>query len=977
MKAMCLLVDSFFDGELSRDQADAFREHLVGCASCTRALGDRVAFDAMVEARHEEAEGARRVPVRRGERKSWLRGAAPLVAGLAVAAGTAGVFFTKLTAPAGRGEEPKLALLAEPTRGVEVRFAYGPADAHRPYSPARGAGGAHERIPLAVLGRLEDRKDWGGLAAAMVLSGDVHGAAERLSAAPETDDTLADRAAIAVEEGHPEEAVTLLEPLLSRAPKHPQALWNRALALTALHLPLLAAKTWDEVAALGEPGWAEEARARADSLRSAYDAHRKRWQEQVDAVSALVLQGTVPDPARVDENPSFFRNALYHAVNAAPSLERIAALRPLATRLDDPSGALLRRLDRLTPARLARRQRFLDRYRVLYDDGPSGDGSDALALIKDLQAAGEDDLFFAAVDRAGLWGSYATELERIARQDGDPWMALVAARARAKVAESEGRYGAAEKLLRDAVAECDTRRFDYFAARLEYQRVTVLSAAYRTHDADAAAVAAFARADAVLDGYNHTLRSMLALDAAKRGQYALARAFAFDAMLREPDFCSGRADAFQISATGYAEALDPEAAKRELLQGPLCDKPFLRGLHSPFERTTVLALLARAGVQLPETESVARELESARGQWAEGARLRADALEGDLVLPADPARGEALLRGALDGAKELPFDTDAAIAAAFSLLSLGWQAANAKDAAGVVGLFASQAGLSDARCSLALGADHQRVYGAVDDSAGATDVRAAADATRYPPPADALVPAKWLSELTGCPGVSVLSPPPVFGMPRLLPASLAWGYRAFGPRYVATAKGAAKRLVVSDVTPPADLTLRPLGPLRAPEPPSTWLRGGDATVARVLREMSDATEVQIHAHGLTEFGGSDSPVLALSADGEGRWALTAKDVASIQLRGRPVVVLAACDAAHHTSALHENWSLPLAFLRAGARGVIAATEPIPDAESREVVESVLQRIRAGATPAAALRDERMARRAQGQGEWVDALVLFE
>jgi len=145
----------------------------------------------------------------------------------------------------------------------------------------------------------------------------------------------------------------------------------------------------------------------------------------------------------------------------------------------------------------------------------------------------------------------------------------------------------------------------------------------------------------------------------------------------------------------------------------------------------------------------------------------------------------------------------------------------------------------------------------------------------------------------------------------------------------------------------------------------------------VLRELRSATDVQIHTHGLVDIGESDAPLLVLSPDASGAWSLSANDVASTHLDGHPVVVLGACNSARAASSLHEQWSLPAAFLRAGARSVIAASEAIPDGPAADFFEGVLRRVRRGESPATALRDERVSWRSRPGGGWVDTLLLFE
>jgi hypothetical protein len=209
-----------------------------------------------------------------------------------------------------------------------------------------------------------------------------------------------------------------------------------------------------------------------------------------------------------------------------------------------------------------------------------------------------------------------------------------------------------------------------------------------------------------------------------------------------------------------------------------------------------------------------------------------------------------------------------------------------------------------------------------------------------------------------------------------LPAEIAWSYRRGRGAPAPAALAPPRRLLVSDVQPPPHLALPPLSPWR-PEPPSPGLvhvSGAAATPARVLAELESASEVEVHAHGFVDLAVSDASMLVLSPEPGGRFALTAGDLRQHRLRGRPVVVLAACESAQVAPFLHEPWSLPTSLVAAGARAVIAVPTAIRDAQAGPFFAAVLERVRKGAAPAVALRDER---RANASGRWVDDVVVFE
>jgi CHAT domain-containing protein len=133
----------------------------------------------------------------------------------------------------------------------------------------------------------------------------------------------------------------------------------------------------------------------------------------------------------------------------------------------------------------------------------------------------------------------------------------------------------------------------------------------------------------------------------------------------------------------------------------------------------------------------------------------------------------------------------------------------------------------------------------------------------------------------------------------------------------------------------------------------------------------------VHAHGLVDLGLSDASVLALSPEANGRFALSARDVAHSSLRARPIVILAACRAAQAAAYRHEPWGLPLAFVQAGAAAVFASPAPIGDADAGPFFAALLARLRDHPSPARALRDERMRVLSKDAGHWARQLLVFQ
>jgi hypothetical protein len=160
------------------------------------------------------------------------------------------------------------------------------------------------------------------------------------------------------------------------------------------------------------------------------------------------------------------------------------------------------------------------------------------------------------------------------------------------------------------------------------------------------------------------------------------------------------------------------------------------------------------------------------------------------------------------------------------------------------------------------------------------------------------------------------------------------------------------------------------------QPGELVLRGAAATPSRVLSELADADEAEFDVHGLVDLGSGEASMLVLSPDGTGHYALTANDIRKLKLQRKPLIALAACSAAHTAPYMHKVWSLPAAFVEAGARAVIASASSIPDLETGAFFADVLKRIREGTPPTVAVRDVRQIWLARGQ-TWARDFIVFE
>jgi hypothetical protein len=75
--------------------------------------------------------------------------------------------------------------------------------------------------------------------------------------------------------------------------------------------------------------------------------------------------------------------------------------------------------------------------------------------------------------------------------------------------------------------------------------------------------------------------------------------------------------------------------------------------------------------------------------------------------------------------------------------------------------------------------------------------------------------------------------------------------------------------------------------------------------------------------------------------------------------------------------VHTSWGLPSAFLDAGARGVVGALAPIPDADAAVFFAEVITDLQRGAALAVAVARARASRVAADPTSWARHVVVFE
>ena len=948
MSDLCDRIGPYFDGELTPPEESRFARHLSTCTRCQAELEDLMGLEAALAGRRGKI--APRVPAAPPARRRWI---APVAGAVALAAAAALVIVIARPGDGKPRSEPVIALAER--RAVEVRFSSAPFDRHRPYEVARG-GVASEPIAMSTLVAFERRGDQAALVAAHALGGELaraDSAAQKLAAGGAAE---ADRAALALLGGRPEEALAAAERALRAAPGSTVARWNRALALRDLQLPLAAAHELERVAESGEAGWAEEARERAADLRRAV-AERDR------GTAALRAGMPAVTAADVAPFPALARMYFLDSLRLADSAGAMRALRPVAEALDARAGdtTAVAALDEALTRDLAVRRRFHDRYRALIQRKLAP--ADVDALLRELAAAGPDvaDLLAGAIVASGRTGAQADALEQALGRARSPWFTAAIERERLAARRAAGETIDAE--LAAAAAACDAVAWGYRCARLELDLADL--AVERGRYADALAHATRARAMYVGAGAADLEDGALSYQgelARNLGREALALA-----MFEEVAARAGGGKSCRLERYGRIGA-----ASVMLVRGDLAG---VRA-HLP---------AAEECDGLPDGQGVITSVDLARESGDAADRARAEAwiataaADPSLAVVADIARGRLAIDADPSGGRTMIANALAALAGADDLRSAGFRAwataalisdgGRRGDWAAVFADAGAEAGITlPARCALVVSGDDARVVVTVRDAAGAAsgearDVPVAEQATA------ALVPAFLRDRLAGCDGIAVLARAPLHGRSHLLPASLPWFFLGAGVgATVPTPATAGETLIVSD---PATTSAPRLAPQSVPG--ARLLTGAAATPSAVLAALRTARHAELHVHGVAGLESADSAYLVLAPDADGRDRLTAGDVRAARFAG-PVVVLAACRTADVAPHFATRWSLPEAFLAAGARAVIAADTDLPDREAGALFAELRTRLAAGDAPAAVLAELRTR---PAWSAWAGHLMLFQ
>ncbi|MCP3138995.1 CHAT domain-containing protein [Pyxidicoccus xibeiensis] len=899
-------------------------------------------------------------------------------------AGLAAAVLVVVAVPRMMSSEPQhdVWLAKRPQRLLEARVAYPGADDHRPQA-SRMMGnddGAPEALPHKAMSWLEEQEDVPGIVAAYLVRDDPGLAdqalleLDKLERTPEREN---DRAVAMLLKGRPDEALRLVDGVLRGHPRHPQALWNRALALRELGLPLVAASAFKEVADLHEPGWSDEAKLKADELRSTTFERHKKWKTAYEAGKALREAPPTILPRSFSQF-SMARLYLYDAVRSAPNRERVLALLPLAQDLDARAGGdvLEKYVRHVSNANFSRRGPLALGYAAFAKERPSRAEQERQLAV--LLSSGENDIFLGVLQRSGITRLNLKLYEARAASTGDLWFKLLAAQERAKLEFTEGNWKQATRTLQAALGHCPASGFEYRCLSLELDLISIHIQHIKVDDALSHVTSALKIAR---ENNEWWLEQELLWNRARISRVVndshLTRAYLGEYLERGRGDPTAELRAHQILASMAFQELRVDEARREIDAALATGQPLL------FAGAMDLAEISRLKRAPDDEAHLLRALESARSELSEGKRVLATHVRGRFYIEQDAERGRALLWKAIEEAEAegLKDDSHAKRARTYSYTSLLHDAGRRGAYREALELFERERGVGlPAQCLLAVTADSERTLLVARGTAG--ELVGYFDESRRQPleiRLGGVVPEMLLTVLRACSRVEVLARPPLHGRAGLLPPELAWSYLTRTAPTPTQRTGSAVHLVVSDVEPPPGSSLKRLNawtPGFGPDEQRVTLVGAEATPPRVLAAMKDATEVDLVAHGVVD-GHADTSYLLLAPGPDG-YELTVPQVRASSLRGAPFVVLAACRAAHTAYVLDAPFSLPASFIEAGARGVLAATVEIPDLEAGTFFNAVRERIRRGEVPAIALRDERMKWLGENRGvAWLPSVLLFE
>lgn len=1015
MPTLCDKIDLFADGEMPPEEAEAFRDHLPTCQRCQVQLSNLVVLErlgARYVKKREEKQGSREqppLPLRQPHRRPPRWHLAAL--GAAACAVVALVVLSSRSGPASVPEPSESAWNPQGRTRYSPRVSDPRADGYGPAGQVMGSGDS-QGLPSKDLVLFEARKDERGQIAAYLAWDRPEEALKLLGKRTEKEspEDQNDRAAALMLLGQKlgsspeafskyEEALDVLNSLLQKRPEDSKARWNRGLVLDKLHLTLLAMHDFEEVARKEQnEKWKKEAADWAAKLRNRSLGEEARWQRIRSIGEELAATGRFQEGSSELTSP-IMRLYFYEAVRTRTSREEVLALMPLAKKLDEEvarssqgprSDVLQRYVERISRRNFSARAALARDYARLSNAAQKDPSDPQVAVILGrILRSSEGDLILGALHHAKADREHWKEYEASAKASKDPWFEIFALQKSAASLISKGNFWTAESQLKAALATCGEEPVTYrcMDVRLDLAHLyaqLLLPDEVVSHAREGLKIAW----DHTLRGNEIQLLEMLATAARLRDDVPVARTYLSEVLKRlsegrEPEHRDPRQERYIHEQMALLElhVLNFDGARAHIDQAIATKEPL------SLDGAAALSDIARQRSGPADEEAMNRVIAAAE-KLEKGKHALATHHLGRFYLSIARVKGQGLLRDAIHAAEEAEeADEYSRHARTYSYTALIMDAAQARDFNAAAKLFGEELlGMAvPERCVLGLTVDSERslilAWGADGKLRGYYEGAHTTLAQRE----KNLVPKEALAAITPCEKVEVLARPPLQGRSGILPSEVAWSFRT-RPEVPQPPVGKAVHLVVMDVAydpkklEQLDLTqnLQWTAEFGEGEQPRE-LQGTRATPHQVLQEMEGATEIDLVTHGVVS-PISDAAFLLLAREREVRGAdeLWAHQLREKKLKGAPLVILAACKAGRSAPVLHESVSLPNAFLKAGARAVLAATESPEDLEASRFFNAIRARIRQGATPAAALRDERMLwGKQQSKPEWIESVLLFE
>ena len=958
------------DGELAQADIQSVHAHLASCGPCQQALGDFLAFAALRPAPDGSAQPVIAAAPARPTRW-WI----PVTATLAMAAALA-IWFLAMRSPP---RPASVALQLAPTRTVDVMFSGPQFRAYRAYDPLRGDI-RREQIPLATIAALQQQAQDADAFAALTVSGDV----ARAAALPNV--RASDRAALELVRGDAEAALVALRetnaPADNTTKTDVPGLWNLALANQRLGLHRTSRVNFMQVATAATDGWSAEAQQRAAENTNALARFDRDFPE-LEARGTRWVAGDASGEitaADVTRFPAYARIYFYDAARVALTAAELDRLTVVAAALDQQSNSHAAQ-DAVARARASVQPRapWVASYRAVVAHTASD--AQAAALWRLLVGAGApaDDMLVGAAVLLGKLDELRTLRRTIATWQ-DPWFDMLRAKA---VAQGEPDGGQAQ--LRALLLQCPKTGLELRCGSIAQALAEALVSNGRDDEAEPFITQAITWFDQAGAPKHHSnARAFRAEILRRRGRLARAQA-EFADIARTPGDCAlthyaaiGQANLALLANDwiGVRQAL-PKISK---LVDPTCPaQADMLGLATAVD-------LARRSLEVADQARAAQWIELAQhaddADMHEVARVAAARLQG--------APGQATLVAWLDTSTKLPLagDTPPLVAAlrtwAFATVisnagaERDWPSVLQHAHAEMYGALPATPSAPGA-CALVASLDDDLLTVSAQTPTSTWGLQQRVTPAELQATLADRLPLAGLTALRACPAIDVTARPPLHGRSDLLPRDMVWQF--MGARRPTAVLGAAmpgrSRLLVADVRPPPSNVVLPglSAMLDARSAFDVVVSGADATPARVLQVLANATYAEFHVHGLAAAHGDEATQLLLSPDDRGTFALTARQVRNSVLHGAPVVVLAACRAATVAPQLRERWGLPDAFIAAGARAVIAVDVAILDAAATRYFAALRTKLNLGLAPAQAVAELRKTATVEDQA-WIDHVMVF-